>query len=77
MKRREFLKQSTSSVALLSMAGRGFEASAGAQTTTKIALVKTLDRSKGITAAMTLISIPPIRLPGRLIMTLSGNWSCR
>jgi uncharacterized protein (DUF362 family) len=58
MRRREFLKQSTSGVALLSIAGRIFEPSAEAQTTSKVALVKTLDRSQGIAAAMSLLSFP-------------------
>ena len=56
MKRREFLKQSTSGVALFSMAGRILEPSAKAQTASKVALVKTLDRGKGIAAAMNLLS---------------------
>jgi len=58
MKRREFLKQSATGAALLSIVGRALEPSAEAQATSKVVLVKTLDRNKGIAAAMSLLSFP-------------------
>jgi uncharacterized protein (DUF362 family) len=58
MNRRDFLKQSAAGAAALSAMGRGFIPPAEAQTTAKVALVKTLDRAKGVPAAMKLLSFP-------------------
>ena len=56
MKRREFLKRSAAGAAI-SVFGRAAY-SAAADQTTKVALVKTDDRAKGIEAALKLISFP-------------------
>jgi uncharacterized protein (DUF362 family) len=56
MRRRDFLKQSAVGAAI-SMLGR-VPSSVAADTTAKIALVKTDDRAQGIAAAMKLISFP-------------------
>ncbi len=58
MNRRDFLKQSAAGAAALSAMGRGLAPQAAAQTTSKVALVKTLDRAKGVPAAMKLLSFP-------------------
>jgi uncharacterized protein (DUF362 family) len=58
MKRRDFLKNSAAGAAALTAFGRGFLPSAQAQAIAKVALVKTLDRAKGVTAAVKLISFP-------------------
>jgi uncharacterized protein (DUF362 family) len=57
MKRRDFLKQSAVGAAALSIVGHELY-SAQAQAGTKVALVKTLDRAKGVPAAMKLLSFP-------------------
>ena len=57
MKRRDFLKQSAAG-AVLSILSRGALAAEAAEPTSKVALVRTDDRAKGITAALKLISFP-------------------
>jgi uncharacterized protein (DUF362 family) len=59
MKRRDFLKHSAAGAAALSVFRNGFMPFAGAQSKARIALVKTVDRSKGIPAALKLLSFPP------------------
>ncbi len=56
MKRREFLKQSAAGAAAFSLLGR--MSSSAAETTARVALVRTDDRAKGIAAALKLISFP-------------------
>jgi uncharacterized protein (DUF362 family) len=58
MKRRDFLKQSVAGATAFSILGPEFLSSAEAGTTTKVALVKTRDRAKGIAAAMKLLAVP-------------------
>ncbi|MBZ5496586.1 MAG: DUF362 domain-containing protein [Acidobacteriia bacterium] len=58
MKRREFLKQSAAGAAAFSLIGRETLHPAQAQATAKVALVKTQDRTKGVPAAMKLLSFP-------------------
>lgn len=58
MKRRDFLKQSAAGAAAFSVMRRAFVSPAEAQTTTKVALVKTQDRAAGIPAAMKLLAFP-------------------
>jgi uncharacterized protein (DUF362 family) len=57
MKRREFLKQSAAGTAI-SMLGRAGLSASAAETTAKVALVRTEDRAKGIAAALNLIPFP-------------------
>jgi uncharacterized protein (DUF362 family) len=59
MKRRDFLKQSAAGAAAFSMLGRGLRSSVEAETTTRVSLVKTEDRAKGISAAIKLLTVPP------------------
>ena len=59
MKRRDFLRQSAAGAAALSVMRQAFASPAEAQTTTKVALVKTQDRAAGILTAMKLLSFPP------------------
>ena len=56
MNRRDFPRRSAASAAVLSAAGRIFISPSVAQTAAKVALVKTVDRAKGIRAAINLIS---------------------
>jgi uncharacterized protein (DUF362 family) len=58
MKRREFIKQSVAGAAAMSVLGTDFLSSAAKQARAKVALVKTLDRDKGIQAAMRLLEFP-------------------
>jgi uncharacterized protein (DUF362 family) len=58
MNRRDFLKQSAAGAAALSTVGRTFVRPAAAQTTANVALVKTLDRPKGVPAAIKLLALP-------------------
>jgi len=58
MKRREFLKQSAAGAAAFSLCGPGFPSLAKADATTKVALVKTEDRARGVPAAIKLLAIP-------------------
>jgi uncharacterized protein (DUF362 family) len=59
MKRREFLKQSAAGVAAISVLPRIYPSPLiAADTASRVALVKTEDRSQGIAAAMRLISFP-------------------
>ena len=58
MNRRDFLKQSAAGAAAFTALGREFLPVAEAQAGTKVALVKTLDRAKGVQAAMKLLSVP-------------------
>jgi uncharacterized protein (DUF362 family) len=58
MNRRDFLKRSAAGAAALSTVSRILVGPAGAQTTAKVALVKSLDRTQGVPAAMQLISFP-------------------
>lgn len=58
MKRRDFLKQSAAGAAAFSMLGQGLRSSVGAETTTKVSLIKTEDRAKGIPAAIKLLTVP-------------------
>ncbi len=59
MKRREFLKQSAAGAAAISVLGRAFPgASRAAESTAKVVLIKTEDRSKGIAEALKLASFP-------------------
>ena len=57
MIRREFLKQSAAGAAI-TILGRAGRSANAAETTTKVALVRTEDRAKGIAAALKLISFP-------------------
>ncbi len=57
MKRRDFLK-SAAGAASVSILGRGLLGSAQAAATTKVALVKTEDRLKGVAQAMKLLNFP-------------------
>lgn len=58
MNRRDFLKRSTVGAAAFSAIGREVIPPADAQTTAKVALVKTVDRAKGVPAAIKLLSFP-------------------
>ncbi len=58
MKRRDFIMQSAAGAAALSLTGRGFLNAAEAQAIAKVALVKGLDRGKGVAAAMQLLAVP-------------------
>jgi uncharacterized protein (DUF362 family) len=58
MRRRDFLKQSAAGAAAISVLGRAASSALAAETTAKVALVRTEDRAKGIAAAMKLISFP-------------------
>ena len=58
MKRRDFLRQSAAGAAALSVLGRGILPSAEAQTTAKVALIKTQDRARGISEALQLLAPP-------------------
>ena len=57
MKRREFLKQTSAGATISILSRAGFSANA-AETSAKVALVRTEDRAKGIAAALKLISFP-------------------
>jgi uncharacterized protein (DUF362 family) len=57
MKRRDFLKQSAAGAAITILGRTGLSANA-AETSAKVALVRTEDRAKGIAAALKLISFP-------------------
>jgi uncharacterized protein (DUF362 family) len=57
MKRRDFLKQSAAGAAI-TMIGRTASSAMAADQTTKVALIKTSDRSQGIAAALKLLSFP-------------------
>jgi uncharacterized protein (DUF362 family) len=57
MRRRDFLKTSAACAAISAL-GRAASSATAADQTAKVALVKTDDRSKGIAAAMKLISFP-------------------
>jgi uncharacterized protein (DUF362 family) len=57
MKRREFLKQSAAGAAISILSRAGVSAM-GAETTAKVALVRTEDRARGIAEALKLISFP-------------------
>lgn len=59
MKRRDFLKQTAATAAVLSPFGRHlFTPLHAAPATTKVALVRTVDRAAGITAALKLLNVP-------------------
>src|SRR5512137_394195 len=57
MKRREFLKQSVAGATAISILGPEALAAARAAAS-KVALVKTTDRAKGVAAAMKLVAAP-------------------
>ena len=57
MKRRDFLKQSAAGAAISILGRAGMSANA-AEASSKVALVRTEDRAKGIAAALKLISFP-------------------
>ncbi|HTY64665.1 MAG TPA: DUF362 domain-containing protein [Acidobacteriota bacterium] len=57
MRRREFLKQSAAGAAITILGRAGLPAGA-AETTAKVALVRTEDRAQGVAAALKLISFP-------------------
>jgi uncharacterized protein (DUF362 family) len=57
MKRRDFLKQSAAGAAI-SVLGRTATSVLAAEQTTKVVLIKTDDRAKGIAAALKLLSFP-------------------
>jgi uncharacterized protein (DUF362 family) len=57
MRRRDFLKQSAAGAAISILGGAGMSARA-AESSTKVALVRTNDRAKGIAEALKLISFP-------------------
>lgn len=58
MKRREFLKQSVAGATAFSVLGPEMLSSAQGRPAAKVALVKTLDRPKGVAAAMKLLAVP-------------------
>jgi uncharacterized protein (DUF362 family) len=58
MRRREFLKQSVAGATAISILGREIIASVNAPAVSKVALVKTMDRAKGVAAAMKLLAVP-------------------
>ncbi len=58
MKRRDFIKQSVAGAAAVSVLGSEILSSATTQTRAKVALVKTLDRDKGVQAAIQLLEFP-------------------
>jgi len=58
MDRREFLRQSTAGAAAFAMLGPGILASQGAGAPAKVALVKSEDRARGISAALKLLAVP-------------------
>jgi len=58
MKRREFLKQSVAGATAFSILGPDILSAAQARPAAKVALVKTLDRAKGVAAAMKLVAVP-------------------
>ncbi len=58
MRRRDFLKQSAAGAAAISVLRSAVPSAAAADQSAKIALVKTNDRSKGIEAALKLITFP-------------------
>jgi uncharacterized protein (DUF362 family) len=58
MRRRDFLRQSTVGVTAISTLGKGIQSLMGAESTAKVALVKTDDRIKGIPAVLKLVSFP-------------------
>lgn len=58
MKRRDFLKHSATGAAALSVWGSEFLSAADQRLTAQVALVKTQDRSRGIQAALKLLSVP-------------------
>jgi uncharacterized protein (DUF362 family) len=58
MKRREFLRQSVAGATAVSILGPELMASAGAPATAKVALIKTMDRAKGVPAVMELLAVP-------------------
>ncbi len=58
MKRREFLKQSVAGATAFSVLGPDLLAARPAPSAARVALVKTMDRAKGVTAAMKLVAVP-------------------
>lgn len=58
MKRRDFLRRSVTGSAAFSTLGQRLLSSAESKTTAKVALVKTQDRTKGISAAIKLLAVP-------------------
>jgi uncharacterized protein (DUF362 family) len=58
MKRRDFLKEAAAGAASLSILGNLSSDILTAETTTKVALVRTDDRAKGVQAALKLIAFP-------------------
>ena len=58
MRRRDFLRQSAAGATAMSILGRDLLTSANAPATAKVALVKTEDRTKGVSAAMKLLTVP-------------------
>jgi uncharacterized protein (DUF362 family) len=58
MNRRDFLKHSAAGAAAVSVFRHGNLGFAEAQSKTKVALVKTLDRSAGVPAALKLLTVP-------------------
>jgi uncharacterized protein (DUF362 family) len=61
MKRRDFLKTSVAGLAAVPAMGSGFLAAQGAEKKTKVAVLKTQDRSRGVKEAMRLLDIPSMK----------------
>jgi len=58
MKRRDFLKQSAAGAAALTALGKGILPAAEARAAAKVALVKTQDRTRGISEVLKLLAVP-------------------
>src|SRR5512136_321937 len=58
MKRREFLRQSVAGATAMSILGPECMASAHAPAMSRVALIRTTDRAKGVAAAMQLVAVP-------------------
>jgi uncharacterized protein (DUF362 family) len=71
MRRRDFLKQSAAGAAV-SILGRAAPSAFGAATTSKVALVRTEDRTQGIAEAVKLISFPS---PGGKKVLIKPNFN--
>jgi uncharacterized protein (DUF362 family) len=71
VRRRDFLKQSAAGAAISMLGRTGFAATA-AESSAKVALVRTDDRAKGITAALKLISFPS---PGGKKVLIKPNFN--
>jgi len=73
MKRRDFLKHTATGAVVLSPLGRRFlQPVHAAHATTKVALVKTMDRAAGVAAALKLLDVPS---PGGRKVLIKPNFN--